>query len=128
MLAPEASTDGAPPIAAMQTREHFVDGRKVDAKAAVPKDQSGGRMTKKLFVGGVHGISDDDFRAHFGQFGQIEEALVSARRCERRGGGARAPALAAGGKQPAGTQPTRLPVRACRSCGGPTARPRALAS
>lgn len=54
-----------------QHREHFVDGRKVDAKAAVPRDQGGGKLTRKMFVGGMGELPDDAFRAHFAPFGTI---------------------------------------------------------
>lgn len=60
----------------LDIRDHTVNGRHVDAKAAVPRDQGGGRMTKKMFVGGVVDVSDEDFRDYFSQFGEIENASV----------------------------------------------------
>ena len=40
--------------AAMQTRQHIIDGKKVEAKAAVPRNSgSGNSLTKKMFVGGT---------------------------------------------------------------------------
>lgn len=60
----------------LDIRDHTINGRHVDAKAAVPRDQGGGRMTKKMFVGGVVDVSDEDFREYFSQFGEIENAAV----------------------------------------------------
>ena len=34
-----------------QQHEHDINGKKVEAKAAIPKDQGGSRLTKKLYVG-----------------------------------------------------------------------------
>ena len=40
--------------AVMQTRQHIIDGKKVEAKAAVPRSSgSGNSLTKKMFVGGT---------------------------------------------------------------------------
>lgn len=54
-----------------QHREHYIDGRRVDAKAAVPRDQGGGKLTRKMFVGGIGEVSDAEFRNHFAAFGSI---------------------------------------------------------
>lgn len=54
-----------------QHREHYIDGRKVDAKAAVPRDQGGGKLTRKMFVGGLGEVSDGEFLAHFANFGAV---------------------------------------------------------
>ena len=48
-LLPEANLD-----VEVQHREHIIDGKKVEAKAAVPKNSSSGSsLTKKMFVGGT---------------------------------------------------------------------------
>lgn len=50
----------------------------MDAKAAVPKAQLGtAKLTKKMFVGGTGELTDEDFREHFSQYGDIEDAAVS---------------------------------------------------
>ena len=60
----------------LDTREHVVNGRQIDAKAAVPREQGGSRLTKKLFVGGAVDITDSEFRDYFSQFGRIEDASI----------------------------------------------------
>lgn len=60
-----------PRLSSPQHREHYIDGRRVDAKAAVPRDQGGGKLTRKMFVGGIGEVSDDEFRNHFAVFGTI---------------------------------------------------------
>ncbi len=95
---------------AAQQREHNIDGKKVEAKAAVPKNSgSSSALTRKMFVGGtvkpwpgmrplaavagrlrltegaVQGeISDDDFRDYFLQYGEIEDSVVRAPACGPR--------------------------------------------
>jgi len=62
----------------MQKRLHELKGRRLDAKAAVPKAHLGtAKLTKKMFVGGTGDLTDQDFRDHFSQFGDIEDAAVS---------------------------------------------------
>jgi hypothetical protein len=59
---------------------HELKGRRLDAKAAVPKAHLGNaKLTKKMFVGGTGDLTDEDFRQHFAQFGAIEDAAVSVR-------------------------------------------------
>jgi len=67
-----------PPVCCQQ-REHELKGRRLDAKAAVPKAHLGtAKLTKKMFVGGTGDLTDADFKEHFSQFGEIEDAAVSA--------------------------------------------------
>lgn len=42
----------------------------------MPKDQGGGKLTKKMFVGGTGEVSDEDFQAYFAQFGNIVDCVV----------------------------------------------------
>ncbi|XP_032821485.1 heterogeneous nuclear ribonucleoprotein A2 homolog 1-like isoform X3 [Petromyzon marinus] len=61
---------------AMQARPHTVDGRVVEAKRAVPRDDSrpGIQVTvKKLFVGGIKDNTDEShLRDYFSKFGRVE--------------------------------------------------------
>ena len=62
----------------LQTRVHELKGRRLDAKAAVPKAHLGtAKLTKKMFVGGTGDLTDEDFKEHFSQYGEIEDAAVS---------------------------------------------------
>ena len=46
---------------------HTLNGRKINAKKATPKER-----IKKIFVGGVSpDLPEDDIRAHFSQYGEI---------------------------------------------------------
>jgi hypothetical protein len=56
---------------------HELKGRRLDAKAAVPKAHLGtAKLTKKMFVGGTGELTDQDFQEHFSQYGDIEDAAV----------------------------------------------------
>jgi len=71
--------------------KHMIDGRMVEAKKAVPRDdqhalsKSGGSThgspgpsrTKKIFVGGLAStVTEADFRKYFEQFGTITDVVV----------------------------------------------------
>ena len=56
---------------AMANRPHVIDGREVEAKRAIPRDESG-RMennvtVKKIFIGGIkEDVQENDLQAYFG--------------------------------------------------------------
>lgn len=61
----------------LEQRNHTIDGKSVEAKAAVPKGVgSGSNLTKKLFVGGTGELTDEDFREYFSQYGVIQDAVI----------------------------------------------------
>ncbi|PKA53611.1 Heterogeneous nuclear ribonucleoprotein 1 [Apostasia shenzhenica] len=71
--------------------KHLIDGRMVEAKKAVPRDDQhilhrsnssvqgspGPGRTKKIFVGGLaSSVTDADFKMYFEQFGNITDVVV----------------------------------------------------
>ncbi|KAI7846467.1 hypothetical protein COHA_000002 [Chlorella ohadii] len=67
--------------------QHTIDRREVEAKRALPKEESpvskdqqaaaSGQRTKKIFVGGLAASVDEEtFRAYFEEFGAVEDAVV----------------------------------------------------
>ncbi|GMI63795.1 hypothetical protein like AT3G07810 [Hibiscus trionum] len=71
--------------------KHMIDGRTVEAKKAVPRDDqlvlnrnmvgvtgpTGLRRTKKIFVGGLAStVTEVDFKNYFDQFGKITDVVV----------------------------------------------------
>ncbi|XP_053640151.1 heterogeneous nuclear ribonucleoprotein 87F isoform X8 [Cherax quadricarinatus] len=70
---------------AQKNRPHKIDGRSVDTKRAVPRDEIGkpesGVTVKKLFVGGIKDDVDDDtisqdLRETFSQFGEVVSVSI----------------------------------------------------
>jgi len=60
-------------------REHVIDGKRVEVKSAVPKNEAGSRsnvIPTKIFVGGTGELPDEEFQAYFAQFGEIKDAVV----------------------------------------------------
>lgn len=110
-----------------QHREHYIDGRRVDAKAAVPRDQGGGKLTRKMFVGGIGEVSDAEFRNHFAAFGSItvgrgaRPGVQGLGSCRRSGCPPQASCEACGPRPagPACPVPSQLPA----ACSSPTAYP-----
>ncbi|XP_042238231.1 heterogeneous nuclear ribonucleoprotein A1, A2/B1 homolog isoform X7 [Homarus americanus] len=66
---------------AQKNRPHKIDGRSVDTKRAVPRDEIGkpesGVTVKKLFVGGIKDdVDEDDLRDTFSQFGEVVSVSI----------------------------------------------------
>lgn len=58
------------------SRPHVVDGKKIEAKKAIPKAEMN-NPAKKVFVGGVAlGVDDDQFRDYFSLFGTVAESQI----------------------------------------------------
>ncbi|XP_036415199.1 heterogeneous nuclear ribonucleoprotein A1a [Colossoma macropomum] len=78
--------------AAMNARPHKVDGRAVEPKRAVSREDSsrpGAHSTvKKIFVGGIKEDTDEEhLRDYFSQFGKIEEVnIMTEKNSDKRRG------------------------------------------
>ena len=64
----------------MNSRPHIVDGREVEAKRAVPKEESTPltlARTKKIFLGGLHlDTCEEEVRETLEKFGKVEEIVI----------------------------------------------------
>ncbi|CAL4060354.1 unnamed protein product [Meganyctiphanes norvegica] len=63
------------------SRPHKIDGRSVDTKRVVPKDEVGkpesGVQVKKIFVGGIkNDVEEDDIREAFSSYGDISNIIL----------------------------------------------------
>lgn len=63
---------------AMSARPHIIDGKTVDPKRAVPRDQStrgeANVSTQRLYVSGVReDHTEDHFKNYFGEFGNVQK-------------------------------------------------------
>ena len=70
----------------MDARPHEIDGKVVDPKRAVPRDQSSRAesniSTKRLYVSGVRDEhTEEEFRQHFSQYGGIEKVCFFSESC-----------------------------------------------
>ncbi|XP_032885272.1 heterogeneous nuclear ribonucleoprotein A1-like isoform X2 [Amblyraja radiata] len=67
--------------AAMAARPHVLDGRTVDLKRAVPREDSNkpgfNMKVKKIFVGGIkENLDENDLQSYFADYGMIEKVDV----------------------------------------------------
>ncbi|CEJ88469.1 Putative RNA recognition protein, RNP-1 [[Torrubiella] hemipterigena] len=59
----------------VMVKEHFLDGKIIDPKRAIPRDEQ--EKTSKIFVGGVsQDTTDQEFREFFAQFGRVVDATL----------------------------------------------------
>ena len=59
------------------TAEHIIDGRRCEAKFALPEGKVGSARTTRIFVARIpSSVSDAQFRAYFEQFGAIQDAYM----------------------------------------------------
>eukprot|EP01128_Nolandella_sp_AFSM9_P010223 TRINITY_DN7036_c0_g1_i1.p1 TRINITY_DN7036_c0_g1~~TRINITY_DN7036_c0_g1_i1.p1 ORF type:complete len:502 (+),score=134.97 TRINITY_DN7036_c0_g1_i1:53-1507(+) len=69
------------------SRPHVVDGKKIEAKKAIPKAEMN-NPAKKVFVGGVAlGVDDEQFRVYFSLFGAVAESQIIRDRLTTRSRG-----------------------------------------
>ncbi|VEL22766.1 unnamed protein product [Protopolystoma xenopodis] len=66
--------------AAQSSRPHNIDGKDVDSKRAMPRDETGPEAhatVTKIFVGGLpKEVTNDELNAYFSHFGKVSEAQV----------------------------------------------------
>jgi len=73
---------GAPPLS-----QYELDGRQIEVKCAVPKEEMGAK-TKKIFVGGLPvQLNQSMFQQHFSRYGPIVEAQIMKDRKNSRSRG-----------------------------------------
>lgn len=61
----------------VSTTDHQVDGRRCEAKFALPRGGSNPNRTTRLFVARIpNTVSDQQFRAYFEQFGSVQDAYM----------------------------------------------------
>jgi len=71
---------------AMRNRPHTIDGRTVQPKRAVPREDSshpGANVTvNKIFIGGIRDkpVAKDDLEMYFGAFGTIKDCVIMVER------------------------------------------------
>ena len=66
--------------ACQAARPHVVDGKEVESKRAVPRDkftnEGAGQSVKKIFVGGLRDLEENDLQEYFTQFGTPTSVAV----------------------------------------------------
>lgn len=66
---------------AMTNRPHKIDGREVETKRAVPRDEIGkpeaGASVKKMFVGGIkEGMGEAELKSYFSEYGNVVNCTI----------------------------------------------------
>ncbi|KAH9853287.1 hypothetical protein C2E23DRAFT_728758 [Lenzites betulinus] len=62
-------------VNAVMVREHFLDGKIIDPKRAIPRQEH--QRATKLFIGGLPGsVTSESMRDYFAQFGKVVDATV----------------------------------------------------
>ncbi|KAM5540712.1 hypothetical protein V8D89_005743 [Ganoderma adspersum] len=62
-------------VNAVMVREHFLDGKIIDPKRAIPRQEH--QRATKLFIGGLPGsVTSESMREFFAQFGKVVDATV----------------------------------------------------
>lgn len=112
--------EGKSADAVLSSAPHRIDGRVVEIKRAVPKDESRTKLTsatkldrRKLFVGGLpSSVAEADFRGYFERFGPIVDATVMIDRDTNRCVTGRVRRRARRPPVPAGLSALRAPATA----------------
>ena len=77
----------------LRSQPHFIDGKQVECKIAIPKDyistlgndinltneqqNSGLYNNRKIFVGGLHpALKEPEMKSYFEQFGEVEQCVI----------------------------------------------------
>ncbi|KAH9928869.1 uncharacterized protein B0H18DRAFT_1117692 [Fomitopsis serialis] len=62
-------------VNAVMVREHFLDGKIIDPKRAIPRQEH--QRATKLFIGGLAGsVTSESMREYFSQYGKVVDATV----------------------------------------------------
>jgi len=69
------------------SRRHVLDGRKIECKRAIPKNEIATQM-RRVFVGGIPlTLQETELRAYFEKFGAVEECRIMTDRVSNRSRG-----------------------------------------
>ncbi|CAF4535656.1 unnamed protein product, partial [Rotaria magnacalcarata] len=65
----------------MKQRPHTLDGRQIDPKRAMPREEANNEevhlTVKKIFIGGIRdGLNDEALRAYFEKFGHVNDCFL----------------------------------------------------
>ncbi|CAF4783656.1 unnamed protein product, partial [Rotaria socialis] len=65
----------------MKQRPHTIDGRQIDPKRAMPREEANNDdihlTVKKIFIGGIRdGLDEESLRKYFEKYGNINDCLL----------------------------------------------------